>query len=106
MRSIIIGISFGVLAGTFDLIPMLVQKLPWDADLSAFSMWVVVGFFISTSRLKLPAPLLGLVTSFLCLIPSAIIIGAKEPFTLVPITIMTAILGTGLGWAVKRFERA
>jgi hypothetical protein len=100
------GLCMGALAGALDLIPMVLQKLPWDADLSAFSMWVVVGFFISISRLKLPAPLLGLLTSFLCLIPSAIIIGAKEPFTLVPIAIMTAILGTGLGWAVKRFERA
>ena len=103
MRSIVRGISFGAFAGILDLIPMVAQKLPWDADLSAFSMWVVVGFFISTSRIKLAAPLLGLLTSFLCLIPSAIIIGAKEPFTLVPIGIMTAILGTGLGWAVKRF---
>jgi hypothetical protein len=70
----------------------------------AFSMWVVIGFFIATSRLAISAPLLGLLTSFLCLLPCAIIIGAKEPLTLIPIAVITAILGSGLGWAVKRFS--
>jgi hypothetical protein len=93
----------GAVAGVLDLIPMIVQKLPWEANLSAFSMWVVAGFFITTSRLAIPAPLLGLLTSFLCLLPCAIIIGAKEPLSLVPIAIMTTILGIGLGWAMKRF---
>jgi hypothetical protein len=28
----------------------------------------------------------------------------KEPLTLIPIAVITAILGSGLGWAVKRFS--
>ena len=52
-----IGIGFlvGAIGGGFDLIPMLMQKLTWDANLSAFSLWVVSGFMLATSNLKLPA---------------------------------------------------
>jgi hypothetical protein len=50
MRSIVTGICTGVVAGALDLIPMVLQKLPWDANLSAFSMWVVIGFFASSAK--------------------------------------------------------
>ena len=35
--------------------------------------------------------------------PAAILIGWKEPFALVPIAVMTTILGAALGYAVRRF---
>ena len=44
-----IGIILGVIAGIIDVIPMIFQKLTWDANLSAFSLWVIAGFMISTS---------------------------------------------------------
>ena len=31
-----IGIFFGIIAGIIDIIPMIIQKLTWDANLSAF----------------------------------------------------------------------
>ncbi len=40
-----IGILLGVVAGILDVIPMVLQKLTWEANISAFSMWIVVGFF-------------------------------------------------------------
>ena len=102
MRRLIAGAGLGAVAGLIDVIPMVIKKLPWNADLSAFTMWVVAGFFCATSAITMPAPLKGLVISFLCLIPSAIIIGSKEPASLIPIAVMTGILGSLLGWAVKK----
>lgn len=96
------GVIWGAIAGGVDLIPMILQKLSWDANLSAFSMWVVIGFFIATSKIRFNPFLKGILFSILCLLPSAIIIGAKEPFALIPITCMTVLLGSGLGFILDR----
>ena len=101
-RKIATGIIIGFAAGIIDIIPMLLQKLPWDANLSAFSLWIVVGFMLATSNLKLPAVLKGITISFLCLLPNVFIIGRKEPGSLIPIFVMTAILGSLIGIAYKR----
>jgi len=97
------GLLIGALAGLLDIIPMLGQKLSWDADLSAFTMWVVVGYLVSAIDLKLNPLLKGILVAFLVLLPTAIIIGAKEPLSLLPIGIMTLILGAGVGYFAGRF---
>lgn len=105
MKQILIGIGLGAGAGILDIIPMLVQKLPWTADLSAFSMWVTVGFFLSISTLRLTGVVHGLLIAFLCLAPTAIIIGAQQPASLIPISVMTAVLGSLLGWAIDTLRK-
>ncbi len=104
MKKIKIGILLGIIAGIIDMIPMILQNLTWDANISAFSMWIVVGFLISTIDLKLNSVIKGILISFLVLLPSAILIGWSEPFTLIPITIMTTILGGLLGFSIHRFS--
>jgi hypothetical protein len=105
MKRILSGILFGVIAGALDLIPMVLQKLSLDADLSAFSFWVVTGFFIAVSDLKLISFVKGILFSLLVLLPAAVIIGAKEPFSLIPIFIMTLILGAFLGFFVEKLKQ-
>jgi hypothetical protein len=100
MNPIVAGLLVGVIAGVFDVIPMILQKLSWVANISAFSMWVIVGLLIATNNLKLPAIIKGILISILVLIPTAIIIGSKEPKSLIPITIMTIILGSITGIAI------
>ena len=58
-NNIVIGLLLGVVAGVIDVIPMLLQGLTWDANLSAFFLWVVSGFMLSTSNLKLAPVLRG-----------------------------------------------
>ncbi|MFH1389917.1 MAG: hypothetical protein ABIH56_04265 [Candidatus Margulisiibacteriota bacterium] len=100
MNKIVKGLLFGAIAGVIDVIPMVAQGLSWDADLSAFSLWVVAGFMIATSELRFNSILKGLLISYLLALPVYIIVGAKEPFSLIPMTIMTAILGGILGKVV------
>lgn len=102
MTKTIKGILFGALVGLVDLVPMIFQDLTLDADLSAFSLWVVSGFLIANTNLKLKSPVKGIIISFLVLLPSAVIIGWQEPFSLIPITVMTLILGSVLGYFVDR----
>ena len=105
-KNILIGLLFGAFAGILDVVPMLLQKLTWDANLGAFSMWVVAGFMISTSQLKINSVLKGILISFLLLIPSAILIGWKEPIALIPISVMTLILGSLLGFSISKFRKS
>jgi hypothetical protein len=104
-RKIFTGILFGIIAGVIDVIPMIIQKLTWDANIAAFLMWIVVGFFISVSELQLPAILKGIITAFLVLLPSAVIIGWQEPFTLLPVGLMTLVLGSILGITIEKFGK-
>jgi len=105
MRKTTLGLIFGFLAGIIDLIPMIIQNLTWDANLSALSLWIIAGFLISTTNLKMNSILKGIIISFLVLIPSAFIIGWKEPFSLLPISIMTLILGGLLGYLIDKFGK-
>jgi len=91
------GIMLGMAAGVIDIIPMILQKLSWDANLSAFAIWTSAGFFIATSSLQIKGYLKGLLVSFLLLIPIAILVGWKDPASLIPMGAMTLILGSLLG---------
>ena len=105
MKKIKTGILLGFAAGILDVIPMLIKKLPFEADISAFLMWIVIGFFIGTSTLTMNPVLKGLIISLLVLLPAAILIGWKEPLTLIPITAMTTILGCLLGYLIEKFGK-
>jgi len=100
-----LGIVLGAIAGIIDVIPMILQKLTWDANLSAFSLWIVTGFLIANTNLKIKGVIKGLVISFLVLLPSAIIIGWKEPVSLIPICIMTLLLGSALGYFIDKYGK-
>ncbi len=97
------GIIFGIIAGVIDVVPMIFQELTWDANLSAFLLWVIAGFMIATSNLKIGGALKGILISFLLLTPSAVLIGWNQPASLVPICAMTLILGSSLGYLINRF---
>ncbi len=104
MNKIITGIILGIVAGIIDIIPMVIQKLTWDANTSAFIMWVIVGFLISTVDLKMNSIVKGILIAFLVLMPCAILIGWKEPISLVPIIIITLILGGLLGYSIRKIS--
>jgi hypothetical protein len=101
-NKIVVGILLGMVAGMLDVIPMLLQGLTWDANFSAFFLWVVSGFMLSTSNLTIHPVLKGIVIPFICLLPSTFIIGWNNPFSLLPIGIMTLILGALLGYAYNK----
>jgi hypothetical protein len=100
----LVGLSCGTIAGTLDVIPMILQKLTWDANISAFSMWIIIGFIYSSLDLKLPSVIKGILVSFLIIFPTAILIGWKEPVSLIPIAIMTLVLGGMLGFSIDKMS--
>jgi len=97
------GLFFGVAAGILDVIPMIMQGLPWDANLSAFLMCAASGFLISTSTLQIKPVIKGITISFLLLAPTAVLIFSKEPVSLIPVFIMTLLLGSVLGYLIEKY---
>jgi len=98
----LIGLAIGLCAGIIDVIPMIIQKLSWDANLSALSMWIIVGLFISAIDWKMNSILKGIIVSNLALLPCAVIIGWQEPFSLIPILVMTLVLGGLSGFIINK----
>jgi len=105
-KRIAVGVIVGFIAGILDVLPMLMQKLTWDANLSALTLWIVVGFLLATSDLRLPAVPKGLVIAYLCLSPSLFIIGWNNPASLIPVFIMTTILGALVGYIFHWFMKS
>ncbi len=104
-NNIVLGLLLGVIAGILDVIPMMLQGLTWDANLSAFFLWVVSGFMLGTSNLRLHPVLKGIVIAFICLLPSVFIIGWDDPISLVPIGVMALILGALLGFSYGKLSK-
>lgn len=105
MNKVKAGIIFGIIAGIIDVIPMIMQKLTWDANIAAFVMWVIVGFMVATSGLKLNGVIKGIFIGFLVLAPNAVLIGGNNPVNLIPVFVMTLILGGLLGYFISRFSK-
>ena len=96
------GLLIGLLAGVIDIIPMILQGLTWDANLSAFSMWLVIGFLLPNIKLGVKGVKKGLLISFLVLLPNLFIISWGDPISLMPIGVMTLILGSLVGYLIDR----
>jgi len=105
MKRILIGLVVGAFAGIIDMIPMVIRKLPAEAKISAFLMWMVAGFFISTIDLKTNPLLKGIIVAVLVLLPCAILIGWNDPTALIPISLMTIVLGGLVGFAVNTLTK-
>ncbi|HEX3073016.1 MAG TPA: hypothetical protein VHP30_05340 [Ignavibacteriales bacterium] len=99
MNKIARGLLIGTGAGIIDVIPMLLQGLPWNANVSAFLTWLGIGMLLPVINLRTHPIIKGLATSFLIVIPHMFIIGEAEPYSLIPVTIMTLILGSLAGYA-------
>ncbi len=100
MNLILTGILLGIIAGVIDVIPMIIKRLTWDANISAFTMWVVTGFFIAAVNLNIHPVLEGIIIALMVMTPCAVLIGSKEPRTLIPVISMTIILGSMLGFLI------
>ena len=102
MKKTVIGIGLGTIAGIIDLLPMIIQKLAFNACLSAFSMWVVIGFFLTVIEISVNDVIKAIIIALLVLLPNTFIIAWDEPSKLIPILILTLLIGGLLGYFYKR----
>ena len=105
MKKVQLGLLLGAAAGIIDVIPMILQGLTWDANISAFLFWIVVGFIIATSKIGLRGALKGLAIAIVLLIPLIPLIGWSDPIALIPVASMTFVLGALLGYLIDRYGK-
>ncbi|OFX89547.1 MAG: hypothetical protein A2W99_14580 [Bacteroidetes bacterium GWF2_33_16] len=103
-KKIMFGIGLGIIAGLIDLIPMIIQDLSWNANLSAFSMWIIIGFLVSVTEINTNEVLKSMLIAILVLLPNLFIIGVKDPLSIIPIVIMTLILSSMIGLFYKKIK--
>jgi hypothetical protein len=97
MNSLLISLVIGVIAGVIDIVPMIIQKLDKYAIISAFSAWVILGVFIPRIDL-VPIPFLnGIIVALLFILPTLCLVFKEEKKGVIPIIIMTIILGAFIG---------
>jgi hypothetical protein len=100
MRTLIVGLCVGIVAGILDIAPMLARKMPPRPILSAFLQWLALGLVIAHLRSPLPSWANGIAAGFLLSLPVAVLIAETEPGS-VPIVVATSIvLGALCGIAV------
>ncbi|HDL17491.1 MAG TPA: hypothetical protein ENH29_00385 [Bacteroidetes bacterium] len=103
MDKLIISIIIGGIAGVIDVIPMLLQKLDKYANISAFIHWIVLGIIISYVQMPLAPWLQGLVIAELSALPIVTIVAKEDTKSIIPILVMSAILGILVGISTAKF---
>lgn len=103
MSKLYISLLIGVIAGIIDVIPMILQKLDKYANISAFLQWVILGVFISYIQFPLPPWLKGLIIAEASALPIMIMVAKNDKKSIIPIIVMSAILGCLVGIATAKF---
>ncbi len=103
MNEILIALTIGIIAGIIDIIPMIIQKMDKMANLSAFTHWVVLGLIIPFVSWDIAPWLKGLIIAEISAIPILLIVASKDKKAIIPITIMSAILGVAVAIAGNAF---
>ena len=103
MKEILIALVIGIIAGIIDVIPMIIQKMERSANLSAFSHWVVLGLIIPFVSWDIAPWLKGLIIAEISAIPVLFMVASKDKKAILPISVMSAILGVAVAVAGKAF---
>ena len=103
MDKIIIALFIGVIAGIIDIIPMIIQKMNKWAVVSAFSHWVFLGLIIPFVSWSITSWLKGMIIGLAAAVPVLLMVAPQEKKAIIPISIMSALLGAGIGFAGSFF---
>jgi predicted neutral ceramidase superfamily lipid hydrolase len=104
MSKLIKFLITGFVVGIVDVIPMILMKLSWDANISAFTMWVVISYILYCNNQKNNQLIKSIVIAFLVLTPNAILIGWNNPINLIPVIIMTLLLSLLMGFITGKIN--
>jgi hypothetical protein len=103
MKNIFIALIIGLSAAIIDVVPMIIQRIDKSACISAFIQWIVLGLIIPYVNWNMQPWTKGLIIAELAALPIMILVFAKEPKSIIPIIIFSAILGIAVGLAGAKF---
>lgn len=101
MKPALAGTITGTVAGIVAMVPMSIGDFSQETRIAAFAGWIITGFLISASTLKISPVFRGITVAFLVFMPLAIITGGACPASLIPVALLTLLLGGLLGFSVN-----
>lgn len=104
-RKLLASFAIGAIAGLIDITPGLIQGVDLYISLTGFSFWVVMGPTIAFISLPMSDWLKGLVVASLLAIPGTILMSTIDPKTVVPMVVMTIVLGSLVGFLTGKYAR-
>lgn len=102
MKNIFIALVIGISAAIVDVTPMIIQRIDKSACVSAAIQWIVLGLIIPYVNWEMQPWLKGLLIGEMAALPIMVLVFAKEPKSVIPIMIFSAILGAAVGLAGAR----
>ncbi|MGC4119378.1 MAG: hypothetical protein QM765_33390 [Myxococcales bacterium] len=103
MKKSTLAVCLGIAAGVIDAVPMVPMGSSGFAIASAFAHWAVLGVLITYVEMDLRGWLKGLLIGLASAVPVALMVGPSEPTALGPIFVMSAVLGSLVGYLGGRF---
>lgn len=102
MDKLIKSLLLGTAAGILDVIPMVLQGLSWQANVSALLHWLGLSLIITFSRLPFTGWASGIILALLTGIPIAVLATETVPTAWIPILISSVLFGGLLGYMSER----
>ena len=100
----LISLLIGALAGVIDILPGVIQGVDYRITMAGFTYWVGVGFMVAHVSLPIKDWLKGLVVAMILSIPGAILISVVDARSVLPMLIITVLLGPAVGYLTGRYS--
>lgn len=94
-------IVLGVVAGTVDVLPMVLRGMNWREAAVPFVHWVVTTVLIASVAWPLHPALRGALVAFLTSLPTLIRYSNSQPGSVVPVFIMSLVIGSAVGMIIS-----
>lgn len=98
MKEFVITCLIGIIVGAIDVLPMIKMKLDKYSIISAFVFYFILPFIILNIDLfGIVYWLKGTLVGFSLALPTIIIVAKEDKKSILPMLIMSALLGTLIG---------
>lgn len=104
IKRTIIAVFFSILAAFINIFPLVMQKQNFYVILSAFIAWIVSGFFISNTPLKIKGTIKGIVISVLVFAPNLVFVSEYGLISFIWDAAMVVILGGLIGMLAEKLS--
>lgn len=100
MKTALIGLATGAIAGALDILPMLIARQTRRDIVSAAIHWIVLGLVMAHLATPLPKWAEGMLVALLTALPVVILVAARDRGAVVPMLACSAVLGGLSGLAL------
>jgi hypothetical protein len=103
MTKLLMALLIGAGAGVLDTIPMMMRKTPWHEMAVPFAHWLMLGILIAYVQMPLHPMIKGSIVAVMTTVPTLIAYSQTKPNAVLPIFVISIVLGAVVGWLTNRF---